>query len=782
MTTPLGMASKLAPWILIVAFTGIVAGQEVMKLNATCSPRAMFDAFINTNDNSRQKNIMNICGPDFSVYVDGLTNDGREWTAEASLTPMDPATGNEDTTNAVTGSSPVKTVTAGEVITDVRAWFDAIPPLQIYFQQPACENIVVVARLRLIGRLSGRDDKVYETATTARVWCDFSDIDLHLVLPASADQVTFIDAVVGSPVPWPLPGTDTITAAVTGTLKPLANDGCYFAVAFLSPLGVTIQDVPLIHSKSTILGVQCFSPDDINTVDFKTMLESSPIPEDVCGEYNLTLMLDALNVAHNEMHLDNNFISIPIRVPCAEFNGTMNKPPRCEVVNNGWGAKDSRMFYRSQHETTMFAEETENGDHWLEKHDHELEDIERFGYGVLKVLSAYLNQTKVPECVNDNQDVNSLSTLLSDLEGGNGGATPLDTGAIGSLLEVFLSAKTTITSGTLTEQTITQAMNNKQQVMEDSTMPFMEQISKAIEKASYNATITTALIATNMDTDGNVKRNVTSHLGCDLPMKMEMFLYLEDVLKDYSRFSNSDDMEAEYIKTEIKELVGNLTRGTLAVRYMYPDFDCLENNFLRLLMYLKKRVPTDQGGEGLSEDQVEKPKWMFNEEQMRNTRIHSEGDDSAWRNAKNCYDGRGTRLNNCFRKLKALCSKCRGDEQDLTAKDVCPMIVMKKYAMDHATVIGLRHLDKMSLPKPFDEDRKWCEGEPLISKREPLQFWKKAPLHPDDPTSHSVLLKGRLSPDNRKICWRKRALCSCETCETPMMRRRRGARQAAQRK
>ncbi|WAR23615.1 hypothetical protein MAR_037284, partial [Mya arenaria] len=574
-----------------------------------------------------------------------------------------------------------KTVTAGEVITDVRAWFDAIPPLQIYFQQPACENIVVVARLRLIGRLSGRDDKVYETATTAR-----------------------------------------ITAAVTGTLKPLANDGCYFAVAFLSPLGVTIQDVPLIHSKSTILGVQCFSPDDINTVDFKTMLESSPIPEDVCA-------------------------------------------PRCEVVNNGWGAKDSRMFYRSQHETTMFAEETENGDHWLEKHDHELEDIERFGYGVLKVLSAYLNQTKVPECVNDNQDVNSLSTLLSDLEGGNGGATPLDTGAIGSLLE-----------------TITQAMNNKQQVMEDSTMPFMEQISKAIEKASYNATITTALIATNMDTDGNVKRNVTSHLGCDLPMKMEMFLYLEDVLKDYSRFSNSDDMEAEYIKTEIKELVGNLTRGTLAVRYMYPDFDCLENNFLRLLMYLKKRVPTDQGGEGLSEDQVEKPKWMFNEEQMRNTRIHSEGDDSAWRNAKNCYDGRGTRLNNCFRKLKALCSKCRGDEQDLTAKDVCPMIVMKKYAMDHATVIGLRHLDKMSLPKPFDEDRKWCEGEPLISKREPLQFWKKAPLHPDDPTSHSVLLKGRLSPDNRKICWRKRALCSCETCETPMMRRRRGARQAAQRK
>ncbi|XP_052258468.1 uncharacterized protein LOC127863131 [Dreissena polymorpha] len=686
--------------------------------------RVLHEALVNRDGN--YKDVIGFCGENFTAYAKGISNSSiNAWSAKASLSTFDPDTGAEGAPFVSTSSTSSKRIDLSSLNSEeVTSWFKELAPLNVFLKQSDCENIVVVANLSV---LDSTGMVRYTGATTGRLWCDSSDVDLALTL--TGNQPTAVtDLAAESSVSLPIPASDMIKANVTGFLKPLANKGCYFATAFFTRHFEMKTSGPYtnpgIDAKSIVLATSCFFPANISSVDFRAMLTKTVVPKGLCGSYQLVLLLDALNAAFNEPNKKNNYVTFLYNVSCETEDV-------CEVVENGWSAKDARVFLRSPMEDSVFMDDGR----WTERRDTSHSDIERYGYGALKVIGKYLKD-QTNQCKADLTSADAVARKVSEMEGINAGPA-VDTTDIADLLTSYEQTKAKLIAGTADNKTAIYDLRIAE-MTNKSSLNFRELLKKHIEMGGLLSIIN----ASHPSGSNRTSRGMLCHL--DHTFEKIAYLFKDLFLNDQIHHPHR-----AYLQETLAEIVGNLTAVSLLLKKQYPGFDCLETMVKRVIKILHlanggsvETSMTDLWDDMLDGDymnamKVNNPDWMC-----------------------------GGMWNRCLRKIAALCERC-DMEQEVTSDDVCRMLTLKKFARDYATVIGLHHLDRYGILEGEYKNDTACKRERLIATREILTFWKQGPLRPNDPNSPQCVMKGHMSPDNRKICWRKRAMCTCDACSAP---------------
>ena len=224
-----------------------------------------------------------------------------------------------------------------------------------------------------------------------------------------------------------------------------------------------------------------------------------------------------------------------------------------------------------------------------------------------------------------------------------------------------------------------------QQEHEYTDTAFVEVLIGKINKESQ---LVVSKIARAMLENNNQENSINGEI------RVMMKTFPRSVETFYQLIDDPHVFEDEELRTMVKGFVSNFTSVALSVRFLYPEFTCLTNMFLRTVEYIYKLVPAIMGGHGQAADTLGKPDFLLSSNFISNMQLYMGDRRKATSEAENCRNG-GFKLNPCFRKLAAMYGGCR-QETPATGHDVCEAVVMKEFSLQKWTTTGLIHLDKAS--------------------------------------------------------------------------------------
>jgi len=236
----------------------------------------------------------------------------------------------------------------------------------------------------------------------------------------------------------------------------------------------------------------------------------------------------------------------------------------------------------------------------------------------------------------------------------------------------------------IVQQDLLELYNNLQ-APPDAGLDFMGQLKQTIHSAVYTTSLLLKEINSNPDAEAQTMMQVKGFYKL-----LEHFM-----ISAYEKQAKTDDPE---LREKAKQLFGNFTMVTFLLKQKMPCFTCLEQVYKHSINYIHKVMPIHDGGEGVNEDVLGLPWFLLDQNVLKAMKLSTgKNDIETLVKAVMCsvHSGESFVLNSCFRRLATMADG-HGEETELTPEDVCPTLVMKKFALQKGSSIGLGDLHKFS--------------------------------------------------------------------------------------
>ncbi|KAL4237168.1 hypothetical protein ACF0H5_005548 [Mactra antiquata] len=724
--------------------------------------------------NGQGMTLQDICG-NLSIVVHGISTDrdlfpltSFPWNLELSLIT--------DTTEPPTIVSSTKSATINEAdlygndnITSLVLNQLAADPL---FEVPmgSNDNRGGMGTVSLTSSNSSVEKRYFESSKFT-VLTDFRNV--NLMLEKIGDLQTPFEPMVDGTSTWSSIFqssllVDSNKVYLSGDLPQLEPvDTCVFAVAYLVPNDdngdswitpdydcMDEHMVPRFTTRDTLVGLPvCYKSDSVSPIDLLDIIRNADDPENpvrVCGRHTLVLQVDALDTLGSEADKCDNYVTLDVDFKCdpSMFEIDSTDPAtmspgrplsKCGLYLNPFGVGRNDLFeprfkYTATHfngdptvpqQYSKYTKLVQNDGYGWRHSDHSR--LEEEGFAAVEIFTKYMKSTyQTSFC----DSLGDLKQAVNELEGLNEPYEESNMASLDPLYSAFAAKVDAMRTDPTTG--IQQHINDASAEMQNlNAIPMT--ISNRVAKAAVNTTMDIAMAIQNNNLD--YFKQMASHDACSMAHELESLTH-SIVHMVHDPINSQMWMEG---------IAGNLTRVVMTLKYLYPEFTCLEKN-LKLLVRNVEQFST----EDLNVD------WMYNSRQVQE--VHQSGKTMFDRDY--CH----ATVNNCIKKLKTKCHDITSDQLpvDIEASrdEVCLAKYIKEKAKQQFKSLGLHRI------RTLIEDDNSCSSDPVEPFEGALVLYKTA-FEMLGSRETEFVYKGTMTLDNTGLYWRKMAVCTCDSCMSP---------------
>lgn len=735
-------------------------GEDMPVLNVNCSIRYIVQ--------NQPYTVQEACGGKINVTVYGFfanvsmfPDDSFPWQLEASVIA-------ETKSSVIINIADRASLTNGDDIT---------PLIQqntdtVIIQGGTCENRDAIAEMRLTSTV-GTYTQEYVTRSKIRVMCDFSGIDLTLTPSMTLDPVPEITIDTANPsLSAAMANEDfnfMVSAGTAGDTELPAlvpSTAGYFAVAYITAYNsseILTQEacqqamsvgqkphLPAIKYGDQLVGSPVFFQTlaELQAADLLGMAKQFTDDFDACGDHVLVLMLDPMHTAWNEADRCNNFLAFKVISDSCPNRTDIGMVPQCEAVRNPWTEDGgTRFIYRGVNKTSMpykpdvrmfqyehgwkMTPRSRGGD-WAE--------VE--GYGRLMILQAYFESQYDPSSC-DIVDNSTAAMALGELEGTGDSAGDTNTQLPAQYtlaLDAVARLKTTPSDASTIMGELDDAIGNLPMPINGTVSMLEYSINRFALEAARNLTEKVAM--SDMMTMEEFAR-VVARNACNIGEILSNARYEMHAARAYGDMPHRREM--------LLYAASQIVRALVHFKYFYPSFTCLENILRGLVNYGAQFQQVESAVTSPYEETIlPEAEFLFNLQDVE----HMKATKGDTRYMEYCFPA-----SNCIEKLRGQCQMDSCVDMGAvseSSEDICKMRAMKNMVMEQYQALGLIDIrDKL-----LQNDDCWSK-DPLKPRKGPVTLWQTK----DDPTLGHMIYRGSLSLDNRKICWKPKATCTCQSCD-----------------